>query len=60
LCALGVQLVEDCLAFVVVGAVRVVGFFVFPAASVGTNDGSKGARGDGEEDFEGECEVANE
>ena len=40
--------------------VRVLGGFVGAAAAVGADDGGEGAGADGEEDFEGEGEVADE
>jgi hypothetical protein len=43
LCAVGVQLVEQGLALVVVAAVGVVGFLVGAAAAVGADDGGEGA-----------------
>jgi hypothetical protein len=59
-CAIGVQLVEQGLALVVVAAVGVVGFLVGAAAAVGADDGGEGAGGDGEEDFELQRQVADE
>jgi len=44
----------------VVVAVGVLGGFVGAAAAVGADDGGEGAGGDGEEDFEGQREVADE
>jgi hypothetical protein len=55
-----VQFLEQGLALVVVAAVRVVGFLVSASAAVGADDGSEGACGDCEEDFEGERQVADE
>lgn len=40
--------------------VGVLGGFVGAAAAVGADDGGEGAGGDGEEDFEGEGQVADE
>lgn len=40
--------------------VGMLGGFVGAAAAVGADDGCEGAGGDGEEDFEGEGEVADE
>jgi hypothetical protein len=59
-CSVGVQLVEQGLALVVVAAVGVVGFLVGAAAAVGADDGGEGACGYGEEDFELQREVADE
>ena len=40
--------------------VRVLRGFVGAAAAVGADDGGEGAGGDGEEDFEGQGQVADE
>lgn len=48
------------LPLVVVLAVGVLGCFVGAAGAVGRDDGGEGAGGAGEEDFEGEREVADE
>lgn len=48
------------LAFIVVLAVGVLGCFVGAAGAVGCDDGGEGAGGTGQEDFEGEREVADE
>ena len=58
--ALGVHLVQEGLALVVVSAVWVVGLLVGASAAVGADDGCERACGNGEEDFEGQCEVADE
>ena len=49
-----------CLARAVVVAVGVLGGFVGAAAAVCADDGCEGAGADGQEDFEGEGEVADE
>jgi hypothetical protein len=59
-CSIGVQLVEQGLALVVVAAIGVVGFLVGATAAVGADDGGEGACGYGEEDFELQRQVADE
>lgn len=59
LCPLRVELFLHGLACVVVFAIGVLGLFVCAAGAVGGDDGGKGTGGDGEEDFEGEREVAD-
>lgn len=58
--SIGVQLVEQGLALVVVAAIGVVGFLVGATAAVGADDGGERACGYGEEDFELQRQVADE
>jgi len=58
--SVGVQLVEQGLALVMVAAIGMVGFLVGAAAAVGADDGGEGACGYGEEDLELKRQVADE
>ena len=58
--SIGVQLVEQGLALVVVAAIGVVGFLVGATAAVSSDDGGEGACGYGEEDLELQRQVADE